>query len=60
MREIRATYNLPKKRYISVRAYCQYFMVTKEDVYKLLSTAKRANASQGPSESKVSQLSATA
>jgi hypothetical protein len=36
MREIRETYNLPKKRYISVRAYCDYFRVTPEDVCQVL------------------------
>ncbi|WP_370390807.1 hypothetical protein [uncultured Winogradskyella sp.] len=36
MREIRETYKLPKKRYISVRAYCDYFRVSCEDVYHVL------------------------
>lgn len=36
MREIREEYQLPKKRYISVRVYCDYFRVTPEDVYQVL------------------------
>ena len=36
MQEIRDTYNLPKTRYISVTAYCKYFMVEREDVLEFL------------------------
>ena len=38
MQDIREEYNLPKTNYISVKAYCQYFRVDKEDVYKKLET----------------------
>jgi hypothetical protein len=36
MREIRDEYHLPKKRYISVYSYCDYFRVIPEDVCQLL------------------------
>jgi hypothetical protein len=36
MRDIREAYKLPKKRYVSVRAYCDYFRVSCEDVYHVL------------------------
>ena len=32
--------NLPKTNYISVKAYCQYFRVDKEDVYIKLEATK--------------------
>ena len=36
MREIKQEYNLPNTRYISITAYCEYFKVFREDVYKAL------------------------
>jgi hypothetical protein len=42
MREIRETHKLPKKRYISVKAYCQYFRVDKDDVYQKLEEIERS------------------
>ncbi len=38
MQDIREEYNLPKTHYISVKAYCEFFRVDKEDVYKKLET----------------------
>lgn len=36
MQDVRDTYNLPKTRYISISAYCKYFMVEREDVLESL------------------------
>ena len=33
--DIRNTYRLPKKHYVSVKAYCKYFSVDKEDIYEV-------------------------
>ena len=35
MTDIRNTYHLPKKHYVSVKAYCKYFSVDKDDVYEV-------------------------
>jgi hypothetical protein len=40
MSDIREEYSLPKTQYISVKAYCQYFRVDKEDVYEKLGGSK--------------------
>ena len=40
MRDIREEYKLAKKRYISVHAYCKYFMVPREEVYDALQLKK--------------------
>lgn len=36
MREIRDTYRLPHKRYISVKAYCKYFLVDRDEVFEAM------------------------
>lgn len=36
MRDIRRDYKLPKKRYISLNAYCDYFKIKEEYVLKCL------------------------
>ena len=40
MQEMREAYGLPKTHSVSVKAYCQYFRVDKEDVYQKLEDAK--------------------
>ncbi|WP_426431349.1 hypothetical protein ACPX19_02770 [Winogradskyella sp. HB-48] len=40
MRDIREEYKLAKKRYVSVYAYCKFFMVTREEVYDALQLKK--------------------
>ena len=40
MKEIREEYNLPRKRYISVKAYCDYFRLDREDVWDYLNSKK--------------------
>ena len=37
MQDIREQYGLPKTRYISVKAYCEYFRVERDDVHEALS-----------------------
>ena len=34
MNDIRETLKLPKTRYVSTKAYCEYFKVDKEDLYR--------------------------
>ena len=36
MRDIREYFKLPKKRYVSIKAYCKYFLVDIEQVNKVL------------------------
>ena len=36
MQNIREEFGLPKTRYISVKAYCEYFMVERDDVLQTL------------------------
>ena len=36
MQDIREEFGLPKTRYISIRAYCQYFLLEPEDVHEAL------------------------
>ncbi|WP_372757812.1 hypothetical protein [Mariniflexile sp.] len=40
MKDIKEEYNLPNVRYISIKAYCEYFMVEREDVYASLNKRK--------------------
>ncbi|WP_166963665.1 hypothetical protein [Yeosuana marina] len=40
MKEIREEYNLPVTRYISIKAYCDYFRQDREDVWKFLNSKK--------------------
>jgi hypothetical protein len=40
MSDIRQEYNLPKIHSVSVKAYCQYFRVDKDDVYEALGINK--------------------
>jgi hypothetical protein len=40
MNDIRQEYNLPKTHSVSVKAYCQYFRVDKDDVYEALGINK--------------------
>lgn len=42
MRDIREDYKLPKKRYISINAYCKYFKVEIKFVLKALQFEKTA------------------
>jgi len=42
MKDIKAHYHLPNTRYISIKAYCDYFMVERDDVY---ATLNKRNAS---------------
>ncbi len=42
MRMIREEYNLPKKRYISIKAYCKFFMLNEESVLKALGVHQSA------------------
>tara|TARA_R100001377_G_C3177719_1_gene105419 strand:- start:735 stop:953 length:219 start_codon:yes stop_codon:yes gene_type:complete len=41
MRDIRETYNLPKKRYVSISAYCKYFHQNTDLVLEAISNTKR-------------------
>ncbi|MFY0714754.1 hypothetical protein J1D01_13845 [Seonamhaeicola sp. NFXS20] len=40
MNDIREAYNLPHTRYISIKAYCKYFMQDREDVWAALEHTK--------------------
>jgi hypothetical protein len=40
MRDIREAYNLPKKRYISINAYCKYFHHNVDLVLEALSVRR--------------------
>ena len=40
MKDIREAYSLPSARYISVKAYCNYFMTDQEDVLEFLDSKK--------------------
>ncbi|APY10011.1 hypothetical protein BWZ22_01565 [Seonamhaeicola sp. S2-3] len=40
MKDIREEYNLPHTRYISIKAYCDYFMLDREDVWACLEHTK--------------------
>lgn len=40
MKDIREAYNLPHTRYISIKAYCNYFMLDREDVLGCLNSKK--------------------
>ena len=40
MKDIREEYHLPVTRYISIKAYCDYFRLDREDVWHFLSQKK--------------------
>ncbi|WP_372757287.1 hypothetical protein [Mariniflexile sp.] len=40
MKDIREEFNLPHTRYISVKAYCDYFNLDREDVWKFINSKK--------------------
>lgn len=42
MRMIREDYNLPRKRYVSIKAYCKFFMTDQEAVLKALGVHQTA------------------
>lgn len=42
MRRIREDYNLPRKRYVSIKAYCKFFMTDQESVLKALGVHQTA------------------
>jgi hypothetical protein len=47
MRDIRAHYELPKKRSIPLKAYCDYSLQDKEDVLRALALAKHRQIKGG-------------
>ncbi|MFL1012235.1 hypothetical protein [Flavisericum labens] len=40
MKDIREEFGLPHTRYISVKSYCKYFMLDREDVWQTLNSKK--------------------
>lgn len=40
MKDIKAHFRLPNTRYISTKAYCDYFRVERDDVYATLNKKK--------------------
>ncbi|MGZ0017463.1 hypothetical protein [Yeosuana sp. AK3] len=40
MKDIRVEYHLPNARYISIKAYCDYFRLDREDVWRFLNSRR--------------------
>lgn len=40
MKDIREEYHLPNARYISIKAYCDYFRLDREDVWRFLNNRR--------------------